>query len=157
QQAKEADEHKGISSKIRKMQAVADFEYGSGTGEILFPYSIRVKGKYPRDQQIYKDNEHIATYVTRSGYLSLFPKYANLILSKTENILEFGANRVSGSNIYAPGVVHANNRIQPNDEIFIVHENQIIATATALVSGSDMNKMTSGIVAEVKKKVRSKK
>ncbi|MHA1590931.1 MAG: DUF5591 domain-containing protein, partial [Candidatus Heimdallarchaeaceae archaeon] len=157
QQAKEADERKGISSKIRRMQAVADFEYGSGIGEILFPYSVKIKGKYPRDQQIYKDNEHIATYVTRSGYLSLFPKYANLILSKTENILEFGANRVSGSNIYAPGVVHANNRIQPNDEIFIVHENQIIATATALVSGSDMNKMTSGIVAEVKKKVRSKK
>ncbi len=157
QQTKEKDEQKGISSKVRKIQAVADFEYGLGSGEILFPYSVRIKGKYPRDQHIYLDKEHIATYVTRSGYLSLFPKYANLILSKTENILEFGAERVSGSNIYAPGVVYANKRIQPNDEIFIVHENQIIATATALVSGSDMNKMTSGIVAEVKKKVRSKK
>ncbi|MHA1346092.1 MAG: DUF5591 domain-containing protein [Candidatus Heimdallarchaeaceae archaeon] len=157
QQAKESDERKGISSKVRKMQAVADFEYGLGSGEILFPYSIRIKGKFPRDQQIYKDKEHIATYTTKSGYLSLFPKPANLILSKTENTLEFGANRVSGSNIYAPGVVHANKRILPNDEIFIVHEDQIIATATAFVSGNDMNKMTSGIVAEVKKKVRSKK
>ncbi len=157
QQAKEADEQKGISSKIRKIQSVADFEYGLGSGKILFPYSVKIKGKYPRDQQIYKDKEHIATYVTKSGYLSLFPKYANLILDKTENTLEFGAERVSGSNIYAPGVVHANKRILPNDEIFIIHENQIIATATALVSGSDMNKMTSGIVAEVKKKVRSKK
>ncbi len=157
QQATKTSDQKGISSKIRKMQAVADFEYGLGTGVILFPYSVRIKGKFPRDQHIYKENEHIATYATKSGYLSLFPKPANLILSKTENILEFGAERVSGSNIYAPGVIHANERIQPNDEIFIVHEDQIIATATAFVSGSDMNKMTSGIVAEVKKKVRSKK
>ncbi len=157
QQATKTSDQKGISSKIRKIQAVADFEYGLGTGVILFPYSVRIKGKFPRDQHIYKDNEHIATYATKSGYLSLFPKPANLIFSKTENILEFGAERVSGSNIYAPGVIHANERIQPNDEIFIVHEDQIIATATAFVSGSDMNKMTSGIVAEVKKKVRSKK
>ncbi|MBY8999493.1 MAG: DUF5591 domain-containing protein [Candidatus Heimdallarchaeota archaeon] len=157
QQTRNTEESKGISSKIRKMQAVADFEYGAGTGEILFPLSVRIKGKYPRDQQIFKEKEHIATFITKSGYLALFPRYANLILDKAHNTLEFGAERVSGSNIYAPGVIKASDQIHPNDEIFIVNDNQVIATATALVSGEDMNKMTSGIVAEVKKKVRTRK
>ena len=145
-----------VSSKIRKLKAVADFEYGLGTGVLIFTDKIKIKGKYPRNQQIYLDKDQIASYISKTGFLSLFPKLANNILEKTNNVLEFGANYVSGSNIYAPGVIKANNKIHPNDEIFIVHEGAVIATATALVSGDDINKMTSGIVAEVKKKIKVK-
>ena len=53
--------------------------------------------------------------------------------------------------------IEANETILPKDEIFVIHNNKVIATAKAIVCGADMNKMTSGSLAEVKKKLRVKK
>ena len=142
------------SPSIKRLKAVADFQFGPGTGDILFSSSIKIKGKYPKDLQIFREKSHIGSLNSRTGYLSLSPKTAYDISSISNNILEFGANQVKGSNIFAPGCISANEQILPNDEIFVVFEDEVVATARAIVSGKDMNKMTSGIVAEVKKKLR---
>ncbi len=151
------EKDKILSSKIRRLQFTADFQYGQGTGSILFSKDIKVKGKYPRHLQIFRGGEQIASLSSETGYLSILPKIAQEILDKTLNKLEFGVDQVLGSNIYAPGCINADTTILPNDEIFIVHENKVIATAKALVSGIDMNKMTSGSLAEVRKKLKVRK
>jgi archaeosine synthase len=145
-----------IPSKIRRLQAVADFQYGKGVGKILFTKDIKIRSKYPKDLQIFREGKHIASLSSRTGYLSISPSVAQEIIDLAQNKLHFGADYASGSNIYAPGCLNADVSILPNDEIFIVHENTVIATAKAFVSGSDMNKMTSGSLAEVKKKVKVK-
>ncbi|MCE7741265.1 MAG: hypothetical protein GOP50_02300 [Candidatus Heimdallarchaeota archaeon] len=150
------DREKYVPSKIRKLQATADFQYGKGTGQILFSRDIKIRSKYPKDLQIFREKKHIATLSSRTGYLSILPDIAQEIIDTTLNKLEFGAEYVSGSNIYAPGRIKADETILPNDEIFIIHENRVIATAKAIVSGVDMNKMTSGSLAVTKKKLKVK-
>ena len=144
-------------TSIRRLKSVADFQYGLGVGDILFSEAIKIKGKYPKDLQIFREKDHIGYLNTKTGYLSIYPKTADIISSISKNILEFGANQVKGSNIFAPGCLSADEQILPNDEIFVVFENKVVATARAIVSGKDMNKMTSGIVAEVKKKLKVNK
>ena len=146
-----------VNSNTKKLRAISDFQFGPGTGQILFPSKVKLKGKYPRSPQIFRDGQHIATMHASTGFLSIFPAYVEDISNISLNKLQFGANYVSGSNVYAPGCLNADERILPEDEIFVVHENQVIATARALVSGLDMNKMTSGKVAEVKKKLKVNK
>lgn len=148
---------KAPSALIKRLRSVADFQYGIGTGNVLFSDNIRTKGKYPRDLQIFREKNQIGSLNSKTGYLSLFPNTAELISSISNNILEFGTDQVKGSNIFAPGCINADERILPNDEIFVVFENNVVATARALVAGKDMNKMTSGIVAEIKKKSKVKK
>ncbi|TFG08610.1 hypothetical protein EU534_02700 [Candidatus Heimdallarchaeota archaeon] len=143
--------------KIKTLQATADYQFGKGTGEILFSKNDRIRGKYPKDQQIFREKQHIATLSSRTGFLSLSPDIAQEIIGKSMNKLEFGAEYISGSNIYAPGLISADDTIHPDDEIFIINDNRVIGTARALVSGGDMNKMTSGSIAEVKKKLKVKK
>jgi len=146
-----------LSPKIKTLQATADYQFGEGTGKILFSKDIKIKGRYPKDQQIFREKKHIATLSSRTGFLSISPDIAQEIIEKSRNKLEFGAEYISGSNIYAPGLIAADNTIHPNDEIFIINENRVIGTARAFVSGEDMNKMTSGSLAEVKKKLKVKK
>ncbi|MCG3215538.1 MAG: DUF5591 domain-containing protein [Candidatus Heimdallarchaeota archaeon] len=145
------------STLTKKLRAISDFQFGSDTGRILFADSLKTKGKYPRNQQIFSEKEQIAILNSKNGFLSLSPDSAQSISTKSKNILEFGDIQVKGSNIFAPGCIKADNSILPNDEIFVVFEKQVVATAKAIVSGKDMNKMTSGIVAEIKKKTRVKK
>jgi len=150
------EKEKYVPAKIRRLQATADFQYGKGTGQILFSKDIKIRSKYPKDLQIFRDKKQIATLSSRTGYLSILPEVAQEIITLAQNKLEFGADYVSGSNIYAPGCIKADETILPNDEIFIINENRVIATAKALVSGVDMNKMTSGSLAESKKKLKVK-
>ena len=107
--------------------------------------------------QIFREKKQIGTLSSKTGYLSLFPETAELISSISKNILEFGTNQVKGSNIFAPGCITADKQILPNDEIFVMFEDKVVATARAIVSGKDMIKMTSGIVAEIKKKSKVNK
>lgn len=143
-----------VNSNTKKIQAIADFQYGPGTGKRIFHGKIKLKGRYPRSPQIFRDDKHIATMHASTGYLSLFPAYTKEVSEISLNKLDFGADYVSGSNIYAPGCLKADTHILPEDEVFVLFENDVIATARALVSGEDMNKMTSGKVAEIKKKKR---
>ncbi len=145
------------SAVVKRLKSVANFQYGLGTGDILFSGSIKVKGKYPRDLQIFREKEQIGSLNSKTGYISLYPKTADSISSISNNILEFGTDQVKGSNIFAPGCISADEQILPNDDIFVVFEDKVVATARAIVSGKDMNKMTSGIVAEIKKKLKVKK
>lgn len=146
------DEINKLSHYARRFQAIADYQYGPGTGKILFPSSIKVKGKYPRNLNIFYDKKQLATFRTAEGLLSISPEHAQLIVKQSLVKLEFGAEKIVGSSIFAPGVIKADNAILPKDEILIIHADEVIGTATSLVSGVDINKMSSGSVAKVKKK-----
>ena len=146
---------KPLAPQTKQIRATADFQYGPGIGKLLFPNTIKFKGKYPRDRQIFSEKQQIATLHKSTGFLSIFPQHAQKIIHHSYNNLKFMDDYVKGSNIYAPGCSEADNRIHPNDEIFVIANNKIIASATAFVSGLDMNKMTSGKLAEIKKKVRN--
>ncbi|MHA2308871.1 MAG: PUA domain-containing protein [Candidatus Heimdallarchaeaceae archaeon] len=146
----------GKPTVLKQLRAVADYQYGNGVGNTLFNGTIKIKGKYPRDRQIFRDNEHIANIRSKDGFLTILPQSAQEIVNLSYNNLEFGDERVTGSNIYAPGCLKADKRIHPNDDILVVFNNQVVATGTAVVSGEDMNKMTSGILARVKKKHKVK-
>ncbi|MCG3221894.1 MAG: DUF5591 domain-containing protein [Candidatus Heimdallarchaeota archaeon] len=146
----------GIPTVLKQLRAVADYQYGNGVGKTLFNGTIKIKGKYPRDRQIFRNKEHIANIRSKDGFLTIQPQSAQEIVDLSYTNLEFGDERVSGSNIYAPGCLKADKRIHPNDDILVVFNNQVIATGTAVVSGEDMNKMTSGILAGVRKKYKVK-
>ncbi len=146
------DEINKLSHYARRFQAIADYQYGPGTGKILFPSGIKVKGKYPRNLNVFYDKKQVATFRTAEGLLSISPEHAQLIVEHSLVKLEFGAEKIVGSSIFAPGVLKADNTILPKDEVLIIHAGEVIGTAISLVSGVDMNKMSSGSVAKVKKK-----
>ncbi len=138
----------------RKLIATANHQFGPLTGEEIFNGEIKTRGKYPRDIQIFKNKTLIATYLSRTGFLSLQPETAQKIVNHSLVNLEFNDSKIEGSTIYAPGCKEPSVDIRPLDEIFIVNSGSVLATAKALVSGEDMQKMSSGAIAEIKKKVR---
>ncbi|MHA1408493.1 MAG: DUF5591 domain-containing protein, partial [Candidatus Heimdallarchaeaceae archaeon] len=145
------------SPLLNQLRATADYQFGLGTGKVLFPQNTKIRGKYPQNRQIFVSGELVATLLTSNGFLSLQPISAQKIADLTQNIIEFGAEKITGSTIFAPGCIRANEEIHPNDEVIVKYHDKVLATAIALVSGKDMNKMTSGQVAIVKKKVKVKK
>ncbi len=145
-------ERRIYSDMIIRLRTIANHQFGKGVGDILFPADTIIKGRFPRDLQIFLDNEQIATLRYADGFLTLDPTHAQKIIDLTYAKMEFATTNIRGSSIFAVGIVKADPRIRPLDEILITKDNLVLATGTAVVAGCDMNKMTSGIAAQIRKK-----
>ncbi|MHA2330228.1 MAG: DUF5591 domain-containing protein, partial [Candidatus Hodarchaeales archaeon] len=60
-----------ISSKLSFLRAVADFQFGYGSGSILLPDRVKIFGRKERGFRIQLDNNHLLTFRSDTGFLTL--------------------------------------------------------------------------------------
>ncbi|RMG38707.1 MAG: hypothetical protein D6732_05115 [Methanobacteriota archaeon] len=117
----------------------------------------RFKGKPPRPIAIQKNNQHYATWDIENGQLRLFPQAILDSNLKTVSWARFDGNELNGSSLFIPGIQEASSEISPGDEVIILNtENEPIGVGDALVSGSTMNKASSGAGIKIRKKIEVK-
>ena len=148
-----------MNNLLRKARTIADYQFGKGTGEILFPESVEfILSRTGRISQIMDGGRRISTLRSLDGLLTLgiegarrlhqFVLYPGLRVVMNEESSEFIKK---GGTAFCKHVLDAAPDIRAYDELIVVDENdRLLATGKAMVSGEEMKSFEHGVAVKVR-------
>ena len=147
------------NSSLRRVQVIADYQFGAGAGPGLFPegctFLLSTTG---RIRQVIFGGVRLATVRASDGRLTLgiegakrlqavlpAPDYRVVI---RDDVAEFVAQ---GKNTFAKHVVAADPQIRAGDEVLVVAGNdRLVACGAAVFSGAEMLAFNYGVAVKVR-------
>jgi len=142
-----------------RVQVIADFQFGKGAGQALFPEGCEViLSRTGRVRQISLDGKRLATVRAKDGRFTLGIDGALRLLSAlpppayrvvvTDEVAEFIRQ---GRNTFAKHVIAADPAIRAGDEVMVVNgEDVLLATGSAVLSGGEMLLFNYGVAVKVR-------
>jgi len=136
------------------VRATADFQFGSGAGNILVPKNAKLGGKPYRQIVCRIDKEQICSFIADTGLLSLTLSGAKLIAPLDRYWVRLDAPIVKGGSIFAVGIKEADSSIRPGDEVIVLNnQDEVIAVGRSEMSGREMCELKRGRAVSVRHKV----
>jgi len=144
---------------LKKARIIADFQFGAGAGETLFPNTVEfILSKTRRIAQIKENGNRIATLRSLDGLLTLsiegakrlhrIFKYPGIRVVMNEESREFIRK---GETAFCKHVIDADPAIRAYDEVILVDENDnLLATGKAMLSGEEMKIFMHGVAVKVR-------
>ena len=146
---------------VQKIRAIANYQFGRGAGEALFPLKVEVElsRTTKKIRFIYLDGDLLATLRPTNGLLALTVSGAKRLLTKfkrpalrvvvNDEVEEFIAK---GSSVFARHVVDADPMIRPLDETLVVNsKDKLLAVGKAMLSGGEMLAFKRGVAVKIRK------
>jgi predicted RNA-binding protein (TIGR00451 family) len=145
--------------QLKKARIVADYQFGAGAGEILFPDRVEfVLSKTKRIAQIKENGKRIATLRSFDGLLTLSIegakrlqdvfKYPRIRVVMNEESSEFIRK---GGTAFCKHVIDADPAIRAYDEVMVMDEkDRLLATGKAMLSGEEMKIFEHGVAVKVR-------
>ncbi len=144
---------------IRRVQVIADFQFGPATGPRLFSEDIAfILSNTGRIRQILLDGRRLGTLRASDGRITLGwegarrlhgilspPSYRVTIQEEVKEVVS------EEKNVFARHVVSADPAIRAGDEVLVVDAGDIlIATGSAVLSGEEMLSFNYGAAVKVR-------
>ena len=149
-----------VESVLGKVRAIADYQFGKGVGEKLFPENITVQlsPRTGRIRYINLDGERLATLRPTDGLLSLSIKAAKFMAQNTPFAHCFvkiksdvAAYIAKGGDVFAVHVVKVDEDIRAKDEVIILDEtDNVLAVGRALLSSVEIAAFKTGVAVKVR-------
>jgi conserved protein with predicted RNA binding PUA domain len=149
-----------VDSVLRKVRAIADYQFGKGVGEKLFPENITVQlsPRTGRIRYINLDGERMATLRPTDGLLSLSIKAAKFMAQNTPFARCFvkiksdvAAYIAKGGDVFAVHVIKVDEDIRAKDEVIILDEtDNVLAVGRALLSSVEIAVFKTGVAVKVR-------
>jgi predicted RNA-binding protein (TIGR00451 family) len=150
-----------MDEDLRKIRAIAEYQYGHGAGAALFPDDVRIvhSRNTGRIRHIHLGDSLQATFRPNDGVLTLTIDAARRLLAKvpdlgyTVTVSEEAAEFVSqGKNVFAKHVLRAGEKIRPGDEVVIVAEKAgVIGVGKALLVSGEMKAFRIGVAVKTRR------
>ncbi len=153
------------STHLKRIRTIADYQFGRGVGDILFPDCVEFQfSSTRRIRQILLDNERIATVRANDGMLTLSMKGAE----KLHGFIPYPAQRVvvssdaapfaaKGKTVFSRHVEAVDPEIRAGQEVLIVDANdRLLATGKTMLSALEMRAFKRGIAVDVRSGIESK-
>lgn len=148
---------------LRKIRAVADYQFRRGAGKVLFPREVEIKlsPTTSRIRHIYHRGKLLATLRPTDGLLSLTPSGGERLLAGFEAprfrvvVVEGVEGFVSsGKSVFARHVAQADPEIRPMEEVVVVDGGgRVLAVGRAILSGREMPLFKRGVAVKVRRGV----
>lgn len=154
-----------MADDIASLRTVADYQFGPGAGETLFPPDNELsvtRTSSGRLRQIHADGNRLGTY-EQDGRIRLGVEGGRRLQSG----LESGGYRIvvgdesepfvrDGKNVFAKFVTAVDGAIRPRDEVIVEHEDgRILAVGRAELSGQGMLDFETGMAVQVRETIDS--
>ncbi len=152
-----------MEDPLRRIRSVADYQFGKGVGEKLFPENVEISysKRTGRIRYVYLDGRRLATLRPTDGLFSLSIEGAKRIVENKaparymvtikDSVSKFVAE---GGDVFAMHVVKADKEIRPKDEVIVVNEKgEVLAVGRAVLSGDEMTAFKTGVAVKVRRGV----
>jgi len=149
---------------FRQIQSIADFQFGKGAGNILFPEETMIERSRGtnRIRYIYRNNERICSFRVRDGYL--IPSILGGEILHKNN---FGPKVIvnedaepfvrDGKTVFSKHVVDVDDDISAKDEVIITNQKgKFLGIGTAKIPGKLIKEMNSGVAVATRKGIGKK-
>ena len=150
-----------MNDLVEKIREIADYEFGRGTGSILFPANVRVEHSRNtgRIRYVYLAEERLATLRPTDGLFSLSIAGARRVVTyiKTAECYVAVKNTVSsivceGGDVFAAHVAKVGDKVRAGDEIIVLNEDrELVAVGRAVLSGLEMRSFRRGVAVKVRR------
>lgn len=149
-----------MENSVGKVRSIADYQFGKGVGELLFPDNIEIQlsPRTGRIRYINLNGERLATLRPTDGMLSLSIKAARLMAEKTPFAKCFVTvqNAVSqyiaaGGDVFAVHVVKVDDVIGTKDEVIVLDEDKnVLAVGRTVLSAPEIRAFKTGVAVKVR-------
>jgi uncharacterized protein with predicted RNA binding PUA domain len=138
---------------LKRARIIADFQFGRGAGDVLFPDDTTFKlSNTRRLRYLYSGNQRIATVRASDGLLTLSMLGARrmhalfapprLRVAVSDDAAPFVAK---GGNVFAKHVLSVDPQIRAGEEVLVVDgQDQLLATGKAILAPEEMLQIKRG-------------
>ena len=150
-----------MDSELRRIRAIAEYQFGPGSGAALFPEEVRMihSRNTGRIRHIHLGDTLIATFRPNDGVFTLTIAAAQRLLAEvpdlsyTVTVTEDAAPFISqGKNVFAKHVLRSGEKIRPGDEVIIIAEKSgVIGVGKALLIGDEMKAFKIGVAVKTRR------
>jgi uncharacterized protein with predicted RNA binding PUA domain len=145
---------------LKRARIIADFQFGRGAGDALFPGDTTYKlSNTRRLRYLYEGDERIATVRANDGLLTLSMLGARrlhdllasprLRVTVSEDAAPFV---VKGGNVFAKHVLSVDPGIRAGEEVLVVDaQDRLLATGKAILAPKEMQQIKRGTAVETRK------
>lgn len=152
-----------MSEMLRRVRAIADYQFGEGAGRALFSenceFTLSSTGKI---RQIFENGRRVASLRAECGLLTLSIYGARKLHSQippprlrvfvSSEAVPFVAE---GKNVFSKHVLRCDERIRALDEVLVVDENdRLLATGRATLSSYEMGVFKRGMAVNVRESIK---
>ena len=152
------------SSHLKRVRTIADYQFGKGTGVMLFPENVEFQfSTTGRVRTILLGKSRIATVRAQDGLLTLGITGARglhgIIRSPRLRVVVNSDSApfvLKGKNAFARHVVTVDPDIRAGQEILVVDEkDSLLATGKAVLSASEMLAFKKGMAVDIRSGIES--
>jgi len=150
-----------LENALQRIRSVADYQFGKGVGEVLFPQDAEIaySKRTGRIRYVFLNGKRLATMRPMDGLFSLSIEGAKRILESgvPAKCIVTVKNDVSkfiaeGGDVFAVHVLKADDEIRPKDEVIVVNERgEVLAVGKAMLSGEEMTAFKVGVAVKVRR------
>lgn len=150
-----------MEEALIRIRSVADYQFGKGVGEKLFPENVEItcSRRTGRIRYVYLHGKRLATLRPTDGLFSLSIEGAKRIVGNAvsarclvtvkDDVSKFIA---AGGDVFAVHVVRAEGEVRPKDEVIVVNgKGEVLGVGRAILSGEEMTAFKSGVAVKVRR------
>lgn len=150
-----------MNRDLEKLRSIADYQFGFGAGNALFPDDINVvySPKTKRPRHIWQKTTLLANYRPNDAMFTLTIAGAKRIISQKEDydqyvvvvdeVLEFIED---GKNLFAKHVKEVGEGVNPGQEVIILDtEGEVVAVGKSILSKNEMTTFKTGQAVKVRR------
>lgn len=147
------------ADEVRKLRMMADYLFGAGAGEKIFPEGIMVVRSKERIRQVWLEEGPVCAVRASDGHIILNRLGAEALLKafpppRLRVVVDDGAAPfvAKGKTVFAKHVVRADPEIRAGEEVIVVDRgDRLLATGTAVLSGVEMESFRHGVAVKVRR------
>ena len=148
-----------LVTPLRKIRAIADYQFGRGFGRALFPDGVEVafSKRTGRIRHVYCGSVLLATLRPTDGLFSLTVeggrrliggRRKRLWVKVQDDVAEFVAN---GRSVFAKHVRDCDEEIRPEEEVVVIDgRRRVLAVGRAVLTGREMKAFKRGVAVRVR-------
>ncbi|MEM2168315.1 MAG: PUA domain-containing protein [Candidatus Bathyarchaeia archaeon] len=146
---------------MERIRKIADYQFGEGVGEKLFPDDVKVvfSKKTGRIRYVYLGEKLLASLNPITGLFTLTIEGAKIVFPSMrqkrlwvkidDSVVPFVER---GNDVFVKHVVDSDMEIRPGEEVIIIDRSEnVIAVGKALLSGYEMRAFKRGVAVKVRK------
>jgi uncharacterized protein with predicted RNA binding PUA domain len=151
----------GLEDSLRRIRAVADYQFGRGVGAKLFPEGVKVvfSRRTARIRYVHLEGKRLATMRPTDGMLSLSIRGARRIAEGRASAKCFVKVKddvskfiTQGGDVFAAHVLEADDEIRAKDEVVVLDSNcKVLAVGRAVLSGEEMKAFKRGVAVKTRR------